>query len=1137
VGKKANIALLISATVVSVAALSIAAYYFWSGYKVNKLAERTQRTYEIPKGVDYRNMTPQQQEDLFNSVSKVYPSRVTEPEKYTEKELLKREKKEKSKDFSVVRDIVFTSGQEPIPEGITPAEGDAAIDPTEVEDIVESMGEDDTPSQSGSDGSSSPDGSSQGDDSSTPPPPVPPKPAGTIFATKGVWNGNLGGLTGADAKCQTEAELEDYDGTWKAILGTSKRNEIIHPKDRIPDVQIVNTLGHIVAKNKADLLDGTISNPILYPDGTDAGGLTWTGSSPQGDGSLNVNYANQNLDLCGNWTCSKKQEVEKVNGCQSSAGLPNKLDVKWQYDADLGCNNTLHLYCVKDKDSKSGPKNDGEADQGDKDPGKNDQGDKKEPFKPESTLSGFTIKYFGYSREHGGGSSDPALEGKLKEIKSMVEKYFPRIVEIYGAPHNAKSRNMWILYNSSANNFDGFLYSSQFDILAVPNLDPETVVPGLIHAFHGKYAATIPETWQYGMTYAVADLVMRDDSEIYSKLWFKQGYYDGVRDRYELFNNENFPIWGAKIFYEEDILISWPAVGKRIVLASTAFLKPYQGNKEFFKKFNEKIYEQSSASSYWDNNDAGALNEMTSSFYTVEGEPMRDWYGKQHVLHQTETNPAKLNSMMKGQLFLLPEGASVFAYAFKTELEDGKTSLVPINQGGGYCNAGVKDDEGKEVALDDRYSKLEFGRYGLGVAPLWIDPAIEKERRYTVYIKPSCSIKSENYYTYVTDEKVKLRGIVQGNSFGFIEMYDARTEELIGSDAVIRGAFKVESPVSGLIEFKVFKKTGEDSDGDGIWSQIYEKKVGITSDKYFAILDPASDPYTGGSSGTRGSSPVPPPPALSPPAPAPEKECGVGWNEYTDKNGNYRLKYPKGWSSLGQNENTFGPGWSYSEGGKHWVDKVKTSSILTLSSTDDPMLLTDSSRKTGSIGVVTSSGDLKEDENYLGWFTPAGDSQKKSKITFKGVPAEVYEEDIDMPAGRYSRVYYYFQSSGIHYILDLSRYITPDVKGENEKFIKCFLESFEILGNQEPPGEEVPSDLKPCTPELLNASSSSCADLPEQTICGYERIYYPDVGESAIHAAESPNPCRFCSFFDENGYKELRGSQINVLGYKEENCE
>jgi len=43
-----------------------------------------------------------------------------------------------------------------------------------------------------------------------------------VFVTNNRWTGNLGGLAGADEKCQKEAEKLELPGTWKAFLGDDR---------------------------------------------------------------------------------------------------------------------------------------------------------------------------------------------------------------------------------------------------------------------------------------------------------------------------------------------------------------------------------------------------------------------------------------------------------------------------------------------------------------------------------------------------------------------------------------------------------------------------------------------------------------------------------------------------------------------------------------------------------------------------------------------------------------------------------------------------------------------------------------------------------------------------------------------------
>ena len=60
-------------------------------------------------------------------------------------------------------------------------------------------------------------------------------PTYKVFNSSTSYNGNLGGLTGADAKCQSRAAAAGLTGTYKAWLSSTT----INAKDRLPDAKYV----------------------------------------------------------------------------------------------------------------------------------------------------------------------------------------------------------------------------------------------------------------------------------------------------------------------------------------------------------------------------------------------------------------------------------------------------------------------------------------------------------------------------------------------------------------------------------------------------------------------------------------------------------------------------------------------------------------------------------------------------------------------------------------------------------------------------------------------------------------------------------------------------------------------------------
>jgi hypothetical protein len=95
-----------------------------------------------------------------------------------------------------------------------------------------------------------------------------------IFWTDTSHNGNLGGLTGADAKCQAEADsqIPPVQGTFKAWLGVT--SEVVAIPAR-PDflhynVQYKNVDGTLVAEHFIDFLDDTFPGLIKSVSGSDS---------------------------------------------------------------------------------------------------------------------------------------------------------------------------------------------------------------------------------------------------------------------------------------------------------------------------------------------------------------------------------------------------------------------------------------------------------------------------------------------------------------------------------------------------------------------------------------------------------------------------------------------------------------------------------------------------------------------------------------------------------------------------------------------------------------------------------------------------------------------------------------------------
>lgn len=108
-----------------------------------------------------------------------------------------------------------------------------------------------------------------------------------IFLTINSYNGNLGGLAGADTTCNNEATTLGYGGTWKALLSDSTTNA----KDRLTITYPVMRAGDDVIVDSTNIWDASLQNAISS-DGK--GAMTGTGT----DGTKNSNGGT----FCNDWT-------------------------------------------------------------------------------------------------------------------------------------------------------------------------------------------------------------------------------------------------------------------------------------------------------------------------------------------------------------------------------------------------------------------------------------------------------------------------------------------------------------------------------------------------------------------------------------------------------------------------------------------------------------------------------------------------------------------------------------------------------------------------------------------------------------------------------------------------------------------
>lgn len=157
------------------------------------------------------------------------------------------------------------------------------------------------------------------------------KCAHLIVVTSKKWNGRLGGLAGADRKCQRLVG-STIPGTWKAVLSDDDKSA----EDRLRvESKVYNRHGDEVAKDPGDLWSTFRESAVRYDEnGTKQRTRVWSGTTHLGDRI----YQN-----CEDWKSKSARDRGEV-------GRSHERDWKWLETGhpprDEKCHNAHPFYCI-----------------------------------------------------------------------------------------------------------------------------------------------------------------------------------------------------------------------------------------------------------------------------------------------------------------------------------------------------------------------------------------------------------------------------------------------------------------------------------------------------------------------------------------------------------------------------------------------------------------------------------------------------------------------------------------------------------------------------------------------------------------------------------------------------------------------
>jgi hypothetical protein len=158
-----------------------------------------------------------------------------------------------------------------------------------------------------------------------------------IFLSSTTYQGDLGGFSGADMKCQTRADAAALGGVWIALVSDNNSNAI----DRLVNCNnkawiLLSGPPNVVADDKQDLFDETIQQAINVDEFANdvKDGYAWTGTLSNGiAGDTN----------CENWT----QNDNQIFGIRGSAELTKNIPNSWVNFQSSRCHQERHLFCME----------------------------------------------------------------------------------------------------------------------------------------------------------------------------------------------------------------------------------------------------------------------------------------------------------------------------------------------------------------------------------------------------------------------------------------------------------------------------------------------------------------------------------------------------------------------------------------------------------------------------------------------------------------------------------------------------------------------------------------------------------------------------------------------------------------------
>lgn len=159
-----------------------------------------------------------------------------------------------------------------------------------------------------------------------------------VFVTSVAYNGDLGNVTGAHAKCTARAAAASLPGTYKAWIAGSLSSSAPVSHFTAAGIPYVRPDGVIVANNWSDLTDGSLQNAIATDEFGNAvtASNVWTNVTTSG----NQNGSSSSYH-CSNWGSDSASYSSTIRGSTAAT------NANWTASGSSTCNTANRLYCFE----------------------------------------------------------------------------------------------------------------------------------------------------------------------------------------------------------------------------------------------------------------------------------------------------------------------------------------------------------------------------------------------------------------------------------------------------------------------------------------------------------------------------------------------------------------------------------------------------------------------------------------------------------------------------------------------------------------------------------------------------------------------------------------------------------------------